>query len=89
MKLYGIKRLRLLGLLSSKVKIWAVLFSALKSFLFIKVTRWTSSFLANQHLDTIILYCEELNLFKELSLNTIVFDHLEVRGDLAKDNFYD
>ena len=82
MKLYGIKRLRLLGLLSSKVKIWAVLFSNLKCFLFIKVTRWTLSFLANQHLETIILYCEELDLFKELSLSTIVFDYLEVRGDL-------
>jgi hypothetical protein len=53
------------------------------------VTRWTLSFLANEHLETIILYCEELDLFKELSLNTIVFDYLEVRGDLAKDNFYD
>ena len=82
MKLYGIKRARLLGLLSSKAKIWAVLFSDLKSFLFIKVTRWTSSFLAKQHLETIILYFEELDLFKELSLSTIVFDYLEVRGDL-------
>ena len=82
MKLYGIKRVRLLGLLSSKVKIWAVLFSDLKSFLFIKVTRWTSSFLAKQHLETIILYFEQLNLFKELSLSTIVFDYLKVRGDL-------
>jgi hypothetical protein len=36
MKLYGIKRVRLLGLLSSKVKIWAILCSDLKSFLFIK-----------------------------------------------------
>jgi hypothetical protein len=76
MKLYGIKRLRLLGLLSNKVKIWAVLFSDLKSFLFIKVTWWTLSFLANQPLETIILYYEELDLFKELSLSTIVFDHL-------------
>ena len=82
MKLYGIKRAKLLGLLSSKAKIWAVLFSDLKSFLFIKVTQWTLSFLANQHLETIILYCEELDLFKELSLSTIVFDYLEVRGDL-------
>ena len=82
MKLYGIKRVRLLGLLSSKVKIWTVLFIDLKSFLFIKVTQWTLSFLANQHLETIILYCEELDLFKELSLSTIVFDDLEVRGDL-------
>jgi hypothetical protein len=64
------------------VKIWAVLFSDLKSFLFIKVTQWTLSFLANQHLETIILYCEELDLFKELSLSTIVFDYLKVRGDL-------
>ena len=61
MKLYGIKRAKLLGLLSSKAKIWAVLFSDLKSFLFIKVTQWTLSFLANQHLETIILYCEELD----------------------------
>jgi hypothetical protein len=82
MKLYGIKRVRLLGLLSSKMKIWAVLFSNLKSFLFIKVTRWTLSFPANQRLKTIILYCEELDLFKEISLSTIVFDYLEVRGDL-------
>ena len=82
MKLYGIKRVRLLGLLSNKVKIWAVLFNDLKSFLFIKVTQWTLSFLANQHLETIILYCEELNLFKELSLSTTVFDYLEVKGDL-------
>ena len=76
MKLYGIKRLRLLGLLSNKMKIWAVLFSDLKSFLFIKVIRWTLSFLANQPLETIILYYEELDLFKELSLSTIVFDYL-------------
>ena len=82
MKLYGIKRARLLGLLSSKAKIWAVLFSNLNCFLFIKVTRWTLSFLANQHLETIILYFEQLNLFKELSLSTIVFDYLKVRGDL-------
>ena len=82
MKLYGIKRAKLLGLLCSKAKIWAVLFSDLKSFLFIKVTQWTLFFLANQHLETIILYCEELDLFKELSLSTIVFDYLEVRGDL-------
>ena len=76
MKLYGIKRLRLLGLLSNKVEIWAVLFSDLKSFLFIKVIWWTLSFLANQPLETIILYYEELDLFKELSLSTIVFDYL-------------
>ena len=77
-----LKKLRLLGLLSNKVKIWAVLFNDLKSFLLIKLTQWTLSFLANQHLETIILYCEELDLFKELSLSTIVFDYLEVKGDL-------
>ena len=77
-----LKKLRLLGLLSNKVKIWAVLFNDLKSFLLIKLTQWTLSFLANQHLETIILYCEELDLFKELSLSTTVFDYLEVEGDL-------
>ena len=77
-----LKKLRLLGLLSNKVKIWTVLFNDLKSFLFIKMTQWTLSFIANQHLEAINLYCEKLDLFKELSLSTTVFDYLEVRGDL-------
>ena len=42
----------------------------------------TLSFLANVCLETIILYYEDLDLFKELSPSIIVFDYLEVRGDL-------
>ena len=77
--------MRLLGLLSSKINFLALLSSLPKNlFMFIKVWYglWTSSFLANEHLETIILYYDELDLFKKLSSSIIVFDYLEVRNDL-------
>ena len=59
-------------------------FVDLKSFMFIKAWHGlgTLSFLANVCLETIILYYEDLDLFKELSPSIIVFDYLEVRGVL-------
>ncbi len=77
-------KLRLLGQPSSKENFGLFYLADLKHFLFITGWQdfWTLSFIANERLETIILYYEKLDLFKELSLSIIIFDYLEVSGDL-------